>query len=149
MYLFRLDLGDSMHNMIKALSAISLVALTGCVTPENIRAGTDTLKGQPYQVAFKRLGFPDRENRIAGHTVYSWVNQSSGSYSVPTTQSATSYVNGQAIYTTVQGTRTESYDYSCKLDLIVDPKGIVVDTKLEGNIGGCERYASLAPKKAS
>ncbi|CAN7287213.1 hypothetical protein [Neorhizobium sp. LjRoot104] len=138
-----------MHTVLKALSALSLLAVSGCVTSEDIRAGTDTLKGQPYQVAFQRLGFPDRESHIAGHTVYSWENQNSGSYSVPTSQTATSYVNGQVVYTTVQGSRTESYSYSCKLDLIVDPKGIVVDTKLEGNIGGCERYASLAPKKKS
>ncbi|WCJ63920.1 hypothetical protein [Agrobacterium tumefaciens] len=132
---------------VAAATAI-LAALAGCVTSEQIDAGANTFKGQHYQTAFKRLGFPDQERKIAGHTVYSWLNQNSGSYTVPTYNTATTYVGGQAIYTQVQGSRTESYDYHCKLDLVVDSKGIVIETKVDGNIGGCERYAALAPKKA-
>ncbi len=135
-----------MRRLLNLLPIASLAVLAGCVTSEQIHAGTDTLKGQSYKTAFARLGFPDQERKIAGYTVYSWTNQDSGTYSVPTYQTATSYVNGQAIYTNIQGSRTESYNYQCKLDLIVNSAGIVEDTKLEGNLGGCERYAALAPK---
>jgi hypothetical protein len=136
-----------MRNILRAAASILLLTLVGCVTSEDIRAGVSTLKGQPYKVAFDRLGFPDREDKIAGYTVYSWLNQNAGSYTVPTYQTATSYVNGQPIYTSIQGTQTESYNYYCKLDVIVDASGIVSDTKIDGNLGGCERYAKLAPKK--
>lgn len=125
----------------------SLMMLVGCVTGQDIKAGIGTLKGQPYKVAFERLGFPDQENKIAGYTVYSWLNQNSGSYSVPTYQTATTYVNGTPIFTNIQGSETQSYNFHCKLDVIVDGTGTVIDTKIEGNLGGCERYASLAPRK--
>ncbi len=141
------NLGDTMKFGIVSSTALCLLGLTGCVTGEDIDAGVNTFKGQHYKVAFAALGFPDAENKIAGYTVYTWGNQSSGSYVVPTTQTATSYVNGQVVYTTVQGSTVESYNYQCKLDLIVDNSGTVVDTKVDGNIGGCERYARFAPKK--
>ncbi|WP_454700824.1 hypothetical protein [Agrobacterium burrii] len=132
-----------------AAAAATLVVLSGCVSSEQINAGVNTLKGKPYQSAFSTLGFPDEEKKIAGFTVYTWSNQSSGSYTVPTYNTATTYVNGQTVYSQIQGSQTHNYSYSCKLDLIVDSKGIVIDTKLEGDIGGCERYAALAPKKKS
>lgn len=133
----------------KSLAALALVVLAGCVTPEQIDAGARSFEGKSYKDAFAVLGFPDDEQKIAGHTVYVWSNQSSGSYTVPTTQTATTYVGGQAIYTTVQGSKTESYDWNCKLRLVVNSEGVVVEAKTEGNIGGCERYAALAPKKAN
>jgi len=132
---------------IGTLIAVLALSLAGCTTPEEIRSGANTFKGQNYRVAFAKLGFPDAENKIAGHTVYTWGNRNSGSYTVPTYQTATSYVGGQVVTTNFQGSRTESFDYHCKLDLIVDGSGTVVDTKVTGNIGGCERYAQFAPKK--
>ncbi|WP_026283348.1 hypothetical protein [Rhizobium sp. 2MFCol3.1] len=135
-----------MKFLLKTISIASLVALTGCVTSEDIQSGVNTFKGQNYKAAFAQLGFPDAENKIAGHTVYTWGNQNSGSYTVPTYQTATTYVNGQAITTNIQGSRTESFNYECRLSLIVNSAGIVVDTKVEGNLGGCERYARFAPK---
>lgn len=147
MYRWTLNLGDFMNYLLKTFSVISLMGLAGCVTSEDIHSGVNTFKGQSYKVAFAQLGFPDGENKIAGHTVYTWGNQNSGTYTVPTYQTATTYVNGQAITTKIQGSTTESYNYQCRLALIVNSAGIVVDTKVEGNIGGCERYAKYAPKK--
>lgn len=125
-----------------------LTVLTGCVTFEQVDAGLATLRGKSLEQVIAVLGYPDSERSIAGKTIYTWGNRNTGSYTVPTTNTATTYVNGQAIQTTMYGSRTESYDYYCKVDAIVGRGGIVEDVQYDGNLGGCERYARLAPKKS-
>lgn len=125
----------------------SLVILSGCVTFEQVDAGLATLKGKSLEQVIAVLGYPDAERSIAGKTIYTWGNRNTGSYTVPTTSTATTYINGQAIQTTVYGSSTRSYDYHCKVDAIVGKGGIVEDVQYDGNLGGCERYARLAPKK--
>ncbi|MEY9584066.1 hypothetical protein [Sinorhizobium fredii] len=136
--------------MKKLITTIStLIVLAGCTTMEDLDAGLRDLKGKPYQVAFAKLGFPDNEKTVAGHKVYVWSTSSSGSYSIPKYNTATSYVNGQAIYTNYQTTENVSYDYSCEVEVIVDPSGTIAHIKWEGNPGGCEAYAQRVkvPKK--
>ncbi|RWQ80731.1 MAG: hypothetical protein EOS85_15795 [Mesorhizobium sp.] len=129
-------------------ASIALLILAGCQTFENMDAGLGSLRGQPYQAAFDILGFPDAENAIAGKRVFTWGSRNAGSYTVPTFNSSTAYVNGNPVYIQSQGARTETYDYHCKIDVIVGPSGLIEQSKYDGNIGGCERYARLfAPKK--
>ncbi|MES0016154.1 hypothetical protein [Mesorhizobium sp. M0036] len=134
---------------MKIRSICALIALTvaaGCQTFENMDAGLTSLHGQPYQAAFDVLGFPDAENTIAGKRVFTWGSRNAGSYTVPTFNSSTAYVNGQPIYVQSQGTATETYDYHCKIDVIVGDSGVIEQTKYDGNIGGCEKYARRFPK---
>lgn len=129
-------------------ASIALSILAGCQTFENMDAGLSSLRGQPYQAAFDILGFPDAENTIAGKRVFTWGSRNAGSYTVPTFNSSTAYVNGNPIYVQTQGTATETYDYYCKIDVIVGSSGLIEQSKYDGNIGGCERYGRLfAPKK--
>ncbi|KQM33593.1 hypothetical protein ASF03_07740 [Rhizobium sp. Leaf68] len=138
-----------MYKQLKVISLFVLAGLGGCVTSEQIDAGVTTLEGKSYKEAFAKLGFPDEERKIAGQTVYLWNNRDSGTFTVPTYETATTYVGGQAVTTSFTGSHTRSYDYHCTLKLVVDPKGTVIDASVDGNIGGCERYAALAPKKKS
>lgn len=131
---------------MKIRSFCALIALTvaaGCQTFENMDAGLSSLRGQPYQAAFDVLGFPDAENTIDGKRVFTWGTRNAGSYTVPTFNSSTAYVSGQPVYVQSQGTATETYDYHCKIDVIVGGSGVIEHTKYDGNIGGCERYARL------
>lgn len=50
--------------------ALLALLLTACTTLGNFSSGMDTLIGKPSQNAFDRLGFPDRQEVIAGRTVY-------------------------------------------------------------------------------
>jgi hypothetical protein len=51
------------------LALVSLL-LTGCVTLGDFSSGMNALIGQPADVAFRKLGYPDRQEAIAGRTVY-------------------------------------------------------------------------------
>lgn len=138
-----------MHRLLKSISLISLLTVTGCTTWEQVDAGVRTFKGQHYKQAIAALGFPDEERKIAGHTVYVWNNESSGSYTVPTSTTATTWVSGMPVYTTVNSTKTNSYHYECELKLVTNSAGTVIEVEVDGNLGGCEHYARYAPKKGN
>ena len=134
--------------IVPILTLIPLLAgLSACVTAEDIDRGTATLEGRPYQYAFDRLGYPDDQREIAGKTVYTWFDRETGSYEVPTSETATTYVDGQPVYTTISGSRTEVYDNHCRLQVVVDDAGIIEQAQAKGNLAGCERYAALAPRR--
>lgn len=44
----------------------------GCVSLGDFKSGMNRLVGQRAQVAFDRLGYPDRKQDIEGRTVYYW-----------------------------------------------------------------------------
>lgn len=136
-----------MQRLLKSISLVSLLALPGCTTWEQVQHGVQSFQGQHYKQAIATLGFPDEERRVAGHTVYIWRNESSGSYTVPTTSTASTYVGGKYINTTVYGSERRSFNHNCELKLVTNSAGIVVDGELEGNLGGCGHYARYAPKK--
>lgn len=129
-------------------AVIALSILAGCQTFEHIDAGLSSLRGQPYQAAFNVLGFPDAESTIADKRVFTWGSRNVGSYTVPTFNSSTAYVNGKPIRIQTQGTATQTYDYHCRIDVIVGSSGMIEYTKYDGNIGGCERYARLLRPKS-
>ncbi|UVK49123.1 hypothetical protein BPNPMPFG_006833 (plasmid) [Mesorhizobium sp. AR07] len=130
------------------IGSVALSILYGCHTMENMDAGLTSLRGQPYQEAFRVLSFPDAESMIAHKRVFTWVTRDAGSYTVPTFNSGTAYVNGEPIYVETQGTATEIYDDHCKIDVIVGSSDMIEDIKYDGNIGGCERYARRFRPKA-
>lgn len=132
-----------MKKLSRLVIIAALASVGGCQTFEKMDAGLSSLRGQPYQAAFDILGFPDGESSIAGKRVFSWGTRNVGSYSVPTFNTSTAYVNGQAVTIQSQGSRTETYDYNCRIDIIVGASGIIEQSKYEGNIGGCERYGRL------
>lgn len=109
-----------------------------------------SLQGKPVQAAFAALGYPDQEMTIAGKKVYVWATNYSGSYTVPTTSTATTYVGTTPINTTIYGSETQSYNANCKIRVISDG-GTIIDWDAEGNEYGCSSYADrlrpLVPKK--
>lgn len=137
--------------MIKKLAIAATVLLTGCQTFESMDAGLSTLNGKPYQAAFNVLGFPDAESSIAGKKVFTWSTSNAGSYSVPTYNTNTAYVNGTPVFIQSQGSQTVNYDYNCRIDVIVGSSGIIEGSKFDGNIGGCEQWGrklgTLVPKQ--
>lgn len=132
-----------MTRLIKALALLSLGVVSGCVTMESAKPAMDALKGQPVSAAIAKLGYPDGQMSIAGKNVYVWNNQDSGSYTMPTYNTATTWVNGTPVYTTIQGSRTTSYDYQCKLRVIASKSDIVEGFEWEGDLEGCELMQSV------
>ena len=140
-------------NISKTISTISLIALAGCTSMDIMRPAMESLEGKPVQAAFSALGFPDQEQTIAGQKVYVWMRNYSGSYTIPTTSTSTTYVGTTPINTTTYGTSTQSYNANCKIRVMADASGKIVNWDAEGNEYGCSPYAErlrpLVPKKGA
>jgi hypothetical protein len=140
-----------MKKALIPLAIISFAVLSSCTSIDTIRPAMETLKGKKAHTAFEVLGFPDQEQSIAGRRVYVWEMSHQGSYITPTTTTATTYVNNQYVTTNVYGTRTNTYDASCKIRVIADAANTILDWDAEGNEFGCSYYAEklrkIAPKK--
>lgn len=64
---------------MKRLAFAALLPLAACSTFSTapFQSAMTSLKGQPVQVAFDKLGYPDKEGTVAGHAVYYWGTEES------------------------------------------------------------------------
>jgi hypothetical protein len=71
--------------------------------------------GQPASALFKKLGFPTRQDQIAGQKVYVWAT-------------------GQVV---------EGTSYGCTIRAIVGAQDIITQWDFQGNERGCGNYAMM------
>lgn len=91
--------------------AVCLSACAGYAIKDKMSA----YNGQPVSTLIDKLGFPTRQDTIAGQTVYIWTT-------------------GQMI---------EGTSYACTIRAILDSQNIITRWDYQGNEGGCARYASM------
>lgn len=129
---------------LQACVVIFVLALTGC-TQNYLATGLPLLEGQPISQAVHYLGPPTEEKKISGETIYTWVNNQSGSFYVPDTASSPVVVqNGghpAMVFTgTAMPPMPDTYNWYCRL-YVTAQKGVIVNTRYEGNTGGCEVFS--------
>jgi hypothetical protein len=71
--------------------------------------------GQPASVLIGRLGFPTRQDNVAGRKVYVWT----------------------------AGQMVEGTSYACTIRAIVDDQDVINTWDYQGNEGGCRNYAAM------
>lgn len=71
------------NEQMRALFLVLL--LSGCVSLSSFSDGMTALKGQPVEVAFQKLGYPERQAVIAGRTVYYWGDRTDCSFKIVAT----------------------------------------------------------------
>ena len=135
---------------MKKLIFFSLFFLASCATFENIDYGLSQLKGQPVDRLISIIGYPDYDRTIAGRRLLVWNTNQNVTVTTPVTTyntgSANVYGSGGYGYGTYSGTSTTyvptTVNYNCTITVEVDRRMRIVRHEVEGNIGGCERYAS-------
>ena len=97
-------------------AGILVLFLAGCAG-KIIKERMSSMFGSPAPNVFAKLGLPDAEGEVAGRKFYVW--------------STKNYMNyGQ-----------QSYIYYCKLRVFVDSRDRITAYDVEGNEGGCGRFA--------
>lgn len=91
--------------------AVSLSACAG----QTIKDKLPAYVGRPVDVLVSRIGFPTRQDTVAGQTVYIWTS----------------------------GQMVEGTSYACTIRAILDTQNIVTRWDFQGNEGGCASYASM------
>jgi hypothetical protein len=144
-----------MKQYIKAVFCISMFgALVGCTTFEDIDKGLSNLYGQNINSLIAKIGYPNKQNEVAGRKLYIWDSSQTVSYFMPTTSYSSGSVNSYGTYGSAYGTysgTTTSYvpqvaTYFCTITVEVDSSETIVAAQYGGNIGGCERYAAAFRK---
>jgi len=131
------------------LMIVATFLLIGCSNNMKVvDAGLMQLRGAPVSQAFDILGYPDREEIIAGRKIYTWDRREvNTSGSAPVSVGAGTYgANvGLGFYAPVITVQ------SCRIRLITQNEQII-ETDYLGDGGGCAPYAErlrpLVPEDA-
>ena len=133
--------------LITLLGVISLL-LNGCTTVGNIDADLKILRGQSIEEVATFLDNPDNHHELSNSEEYIWVNTENVKLTLPNTTARHS-ASQSGEYPGVSdvtnfGTKTDWYNFNCKLTLITDKKDIITSTKVEGDAIGCRIYKKVA-----
>jgi hypothetical protein len=124
------------------------LVVSGCTSMAELDEMVAEYKGKHIQAAIAKLGYPHGERTVAGKKVYYWSDSRSGTRTAPQTSSTTQYHRGRRVEHTTVVYTTESYTYSCTIELAVDESEIVISHTLKGDVNGCQPYAKkLTAKK--
>ena len=93
--------------------------LTGCLS-STMNPPLQQSVGQPARALFAKIGWPDRENVVAGRKVYIWSTQHLGPQ-----------VFGEG-----------DVEYNCQIRVFADDRDIVTGSDWRGNILGCSEYTT-------
>jgi hypothetical protein len=122
---------------------ISIFALAGCAQ-DYLATGLPRLEGQPVAQALDYLGPPSEKIKTGNDTIYTWINNQSGSFNVPQpTPSPVVVQNGghpTVVFRQPMPSVPNTYDWHCRLD-ITARKGVVVHTDYEGDSAGCHVFS--------
>lgn len=90
------------------------VAFSACAG-QMIKDKLPAYVGQPINALIAKLGFPTRQDTIAGQTVYVWTT----------------------------GGMVEGTSFGCTIRAIVDTQNVITRWDFQGNERGCANYASM------
>lgn len=129
---------------------ITFLAGTACTTFEDIDGGLAQFRGQPVDSLISVLGFPDGEQTVADRRLVFWNTNQNVTTTTPVTSynygSVNAYGSGGYGYGNYNSTTTTyvptTVNYNCTLKVEIDQQNRILDHDFEGNVGGCERYAS-------
>lgn len=98
----------------RLLFAGLLAVGVGSCAGQAIKDRMPTYVGQPASVLIDKLGYPTRQDNVAGRKVYIW-----------------------SIANMVDGT-----NYGCTIRAIIDDQEVVINWDYQGNEGGCSHLAA-------
>jgi len=100
---------------------------------DNLRA----MYGQPIEVAYQVLGIPDGAFDMRGMKVYVWSNTQEYSYSTPVPTNVYDAVLGASVLYN----QRERGVAVCKIKVVANSRGMIVQTDYSGGLIACEKYA--------
>lgn len=130
--------GDDMKKYRALL--IFTCSLSGCATFGQMDDGLNSLIGKDKSIAFQALGYPSQEQNFDSTKVYTWTNSTTGVALYSTPQTTYGTIGTTQFYGTTTQTNAIPVEYSCKIQIATNAKGIIENYNYDGNMGGCEGY---------
>ena len=141
--------GVSLSRIVWSSSCLMALLIAGCTTFQDIDEGLAILHGRPADDLIRIIGFPDKEQVVAGRRLYVW----STSEDVTVFRPVTTVSLGNARISGANGATQTEFEkestafvpvvenYNCTIRVQVDRRERIVFHDLDGNAAGCERYA--------
>ncbi len=128
------------------LISAAIVALAGCATGGDIKAGVSSLVGQPAQKAIDKLGPPTSKSEDGGETTYVWMTNQD--VAVTTDDSGANQQTSRLgvqdpneALGNVSSSSTTTTNHRCFVRVVAGADGKIKDTAWGGNADGCAAYA--------
>jgi len=125
---------------------LAIFILSGCMTFTKIENGLTALEGKHIDRAVSVLGYPSGTQTFGNKTIYLWSVSRNGTLVLPQTQSTTGYVGNTPIYGTTTTNQFVPVNYNCLIKIIVNSSERIISWEYQGNVGGCNQYASRLGK---
>lgn len=129
-----------MTNVRYFLSAIYILALSGCATFGQMEDGLNSLMGRAEQEAFSVLGYPSGKQQFGSDTVYIWEVSKSGTLLLPQTITTYGNVGSIPIYRTSTFNQAVQVNNNCLIKVAANSSGTLINWEYSGNYGGCNNY---------
>lgn len=141
-----------MKNLKVLFVVAGVVSISACTTFEDIQNGLGDLsnRGAHVNELIAKIGYPNGQTNVAGQKLYIWDSSRTVSYTMPVTSynsgTVSTYGTYGSTFGTYGGTSTsyvpQTANYRCKITVEVDSSERIRGYGYDGNIGGCQRYAS-------
>ncbi|MEH6477265.1 MAG: hypothetical protein V7727_16350 [Sneathiella sp.] len=139
---------------------ILTISLVACSTVEYVNEQLVVFEGQHIHALINTIGFPNREQEIAGRKAFVWKSEDIVNSVVPvfSTTQGVAVANGTSLTKRTTGTYSRSTmiyvptvtHNSCVITVEVDHAGIILNSRTRGTHGGCAVYVNdfkLAKRK--
>lgn len=129
-------------NRVLRPAVLVICTLLASCAVSKISEGLTKLEGKHIDEAIGYLGLPTGETTAGGHRTIIW----STAWSITTPKTRTASTTGTVGTTPYSGktsyTTYEQQTLACTVRLAVNDEGVIYYWQVEGNEGGCQRYAS-------
>tara|TARA_Y100000389_G_C17204906_1_gene385511 strand:- start:99 stop:587 length:489 start_codon:yes stop_codon:yes gene_type:complete len=124
------------------LIIITPIFFSGCATQAMMLSVMTPYQGKHIDSIINVMGYPENERNITGRKILTWNVGQSGTYYLPKTETVSIYGTGGSATGTITGSQAHSYNYHCRLDVVVNDNMIVQTLSYQGNNGGCDMLHS-------
>ncbi|MEH6474687.1 MAG: hypothetical protein V7727_03310 [Sneathiella sp.] len=139
-----------MKNILVITILLFLVA--ACSTVKYVNKQLVAVEGQHIDVLIDIIGFPNREQVIAGRKAYIWNSEDTVNSIAPvfSTTQGSAVINSNSLNNRTTGTYNQSTTAyvpttrrnSCTITVEVDQVGTILSSRTHGTRRGCKRYVT-------
>lgn len=133
--------------MLKALLlGLPLLLLVGCETAA-IERNLAAAHGKDVEEIISRIGLPDTERVVAGRKMYVWDRRVQAVVPLMSSSTTTGFVGTTPVTANSMQTNYVPAAFYCQIRIVVDANNRIIASDLDGNQGGCARYANMLSRR--
>jgi uncharacterized protein YceK len=119
------------------------IFLAGCASVHGLQEGLPYLEGRSIGDAIEILGFPDSQEQMDEHYIYTWESTVTLSGVAPVTSETKGTVGGDSVSASTTTYEAYGYDHDCRVRIITNSSRTIESWDWRGRPAACHRYSEL------